>query len=88
MHIPQTGAHLLLMPYPLLDLDVQVNNCLVEHYVVVGHALLPECGMPHYPLSRGLSVLLTTAQTSPLVVAQILQARPLGSTVGNLALRG
>ena len=88
MHVPQAGAHLLLMLYPLLDLDVQVNNCLVEHYVVVGHALLPECGMPHYPLPRGLPVLLAAAQAPALVAALIVQVPLLGSTARTLPLRG
>jgi len=88
MHVPQAGTHLLLMLYPLLDLYEQVNNCLVEHYVVVGHALLPECGMPHYPLPGGLPVLLAAAQAPPLVIALILQARLLGSTARTLALGG
>jgi hypothetical protein len=88
VHVPQAGAHFLLMLYPQLDLYVQVNNCLVEHYVVVGHALLPECGMPHYPLAGGLPVLLAAAQAPPLVAAMIVQARPLGSTARSLALGG
>jgi len=76
------------MLYPLLDLDVQVNNCLVEHYVILRHALLPERGMPHYPLPRGLPVLLAAAQATALVAALIIQASPLGSTAPTLALRG
>jgi hypothetical protein len=86
VHVPQARAHLLLMLYPLLDLDVQVNNCLVEHYVMVGHAVLPERGMPPYPFPGGLPVLLAAAQATPLVVVCV--ARPLGSTTRTLALRG
>ena len=91
VHVPQARTHLLLMLYPLLDLYVQVNNCLVEHYVMVSHAVLPECGMPHYPFPGGLPVLLAAAQAPPLVVvcaALVIQARLLGSTARTLALKG
>ena len=76
---------------PLLDLYVQVNNCLVEHYVIVGHAVLPKCWMPHYPFPGRLSVLLPAAQAPPLVVvcaALVVRALPLGSTTCTLTLRG
>ena len=82
VHVPQARSHLLLMPYLLLYLDVHVNNCLVEHYVMVGHAVLPECGMPPYPFPGGLPVLLAAAQAPPLVVVCV--ARPLGSTTRTL----
>ena len=56
--------------------------------MVVGHALLPECGMPHYPLPGGFPVLLPTAQAPALVAALIVQVPLLGSTARTLPLRG
>jgi hypothetical protein len=54
--------------------------------VVVGHALLPKCRMPHYPLAGGLPILLAAAQAPALVAALIVQVPLLGSTACTLAL--